>query len=128
MEKMAEVCNTHLEQFNKFTELPSEQQTEDNFPYDRHMDIENQYDRYIAILGPVAEDRFFVYETYKYSQSQSLRPQDKKKQEKESQEKESQIEPNDDDDKTELYKTGRQDWLRFLKGCFYWIATDITDL
>ena len=123
MEKTAEVCHTHLELFNKFTELPLEQQTEDNFPYDRHMDIEDQFDRYMAIIGPVGEDRDFVFETYKYSKSPCLRPQDKKKQDQES-----PTEPIDDDNELELYKKGRQDWLKFLKGCFYLIATDITRL
>ena len=123
MEKTAEVCHTHLEQFNKFTELPLEQQTEDNFPYDRHMDIEDQFDRYMAIIGPVGEDRDFVFETYKYSKSPSLRTLNKQKQDQDS-----PTEPIDDDNESELYKKGRQDWLKFLKGCFYLIATDITRL
>ena len=123
MEKTAEVCHTHLEQFNKFTELPLEQQTEDNFPYDRHMDIEDQFDRYMAIIGPVGEDRDFVFETYKYSKSPSLRTLNKQKQDQDS-----PTEPIDDDNESELYKKGRKDWLKFLKGCFYLIATDITNL
>ena len=110
MKKCTEKCRDNLQRYNQFKQLPVDHQTEEAFPYERYLHIEDLSDRYEAIVGPLVEDRQFVKETYKYSVVPSLRPQDKKKQEDSPPEEINEA-------NAALYKKNRLDWLRFLKGC-----------
>ena len=112
MIKVSDICKGNLKAYTEFKELPVEQQKEERFPYNRYLEIADKVQRYLAFMGPTADDRHFVRDTYKYSVSTGPRPQDKKKKQEES--------PPDEtgEDKTELHKSSRLEWIRFLKGCF----------
>ena len=114
MKKHAEIVNNNAEQYEEFRKLPADQQTDETFPYNRHLDLEEMSNRYDAILGSdLADQKQFVQQTYKFSIKRSIRPQDKNKKEQD------ESSPEEVDMATlELCKKNRDEWLRFLKGIF----------